>query len=121
MMKKIPLFLVLGLFGCSNEPSHLPSPLELPGAVVGTLVENATYGARRKRVKAYVSENYAVLREQAKMGQGAVLERALSLAGVTGDQRAKAKQELQVEYARYFPGSANPDVEPVVVVLMVHG
>ena len=115
-MKKLPLLFLLGLFGCSNEPSHLSSPLELPGAVVGNLVENATYGARRKRVKAYVQTNYAALREQAKVGQGAVLERALDLAGVAGDKRAKAKQELQAEHARYFPAVANPDVEPVVVV-----
>lgn len=120
-MKKIPLLILLGLFGCSNEPSHLPSPLELPGAVVGTLVENATYGARRNRVKAYVSANYAALREQAKVGQGPVLERALDLAGVAGDKRAKAKQELRLEHGRYFAEAANPDVEPVVVVLMVHG
>lgn len=120
-MKKLPLLMLLGLFGCSNSPSHLPSPLELPGAVVGTLVENATYGARRKRVKAYVVANYVTLREQAKVGQGAVLERALDLAGVSGDKRVKAKQELQAEHARYFSDTANPDVEPVVVVLMVHG
>ena len=120
-MKKLPLLILLCLLGCSNEPSHLPSPLELPGAVVGNLVENATYGVRRKRVKAYVSANYAALREQAKVEQGAVLERALDLAGVAGDKRAKAKQELKVEHARYFPGSENPDVEPVVVLLMVHG
>lgn len=120
-MKKLPLLLVLGLFGCTNEPSHLPSPLELPGAVVGTLVENVTYGARRKRVKAYVIANYVALREQAKVGQGAVLERALDLAGVAGDKRVKVKRELQLEHARYFAAVANPDVEPVVVVLMVHG
>ena len=120
-MKKLPLLILLGLFGCSNEPIHLPSPLELPGAVVGNLVENATYGVRRKRVKAYVTANYSALREQAKVGQGPVLERALDLAGVAGDKRVKAKQELRVEYARYFPEAANPDVEPVVVVLMVHG
>ena len=120
-MKKLPLLVLLGLFGCSNGPSHLPSPLELPGAVVGTLVENATYGARRGRVKTYVQANYAVLREQAKVAQGTVLEQAMDIAGVAGAKRAKVKQELRVGHARYFPDSANPGVEPVVVVFMVHG
>ncbi len=120
-MKKLLLLILLGLLGCSNEPSHLPSPLELPGAVVGNLVENATYGARRKRVKAYVQAHYAVLREQAKAGQGAALEQAMDIAGVTGAKRAQVVRELQAEHVRYFMDATILDVEPVVVVLMVHG
>ncbi|CAA6803558.1 MAG: Unknown protein [uncultured Thiotrichaceae bacterium] len=60
-MRMIPAVLfvsflsVCGLSACSNVASHLPSPISLPGAIVGSVFENAAYGARRKKVKTYVS------------------------------------------------------------------
>lgn len=118
LLRLCPVIFLLS--ACSNNASHLPSPLELPGALIGSVVENATYGARRQRVKQYVIANYPALRAEAAAGQGPYLESAMNLAGISdAGKRAQVRRELQVDHAQYFPGET-ADVEPIVVVLMVH-
>jgi hypothetical protein len=121
LLRLCPLALLLS--ACSNNASHLPSPFELPGALIGTVVENATYGARRQRVKQYVIANYPALRAEAAAGQGPYLDSVMNLAGISAaDKRAQVRREFQNDHAKYFPGetAATTDVEPIVVVLMVH-
>ncbi len=53
-MKQILLILSLFLLGCSSkDASHLPSLFELPGAIIGTTIENAAYNTKRQRVQQY--------------------------------------------------------------------
>lgn len=121
LYRVLPLIILLS--ACSNRASHLPSPIELPGALIGSVVENITYNARRKQVKQYVLANYPVLRTEAATGQGSYLESAMNLAGISAaDKRSRVLSELQTGHARYFPGETAEatDVEPIVVVLMVH-
>ncbi len=126
-MRMIPTVLafgflsVYGLSACSNEASHLPSPISLPGAIVGSVFENATYGARRKKVKAYVSAHYQVLGNEARVGQGAHLDEVMGITGIPAEKRPQARKELMDTTQRYFSLPATDDsIEKVVVVLMVH-
>lgn len=122
MKMLFPIFLsTCALYACSNEASHLPSPISLPGAAIGSVFENATYGARRDKVKAYVSANYQVLRSEVEMGQGVHLNQVMDITGISGEKRAKVVQELRGDNPVYFPEVATDGVvEAVVVALMVH-
>lgn len=112
---------VCGLSACSNEASHLPSPLGLPGAIAGSVFENATYGARRTKVKNYVAAHYQILGSEARSGQGVHLEEAMGVAGISAQRRPQVRKELMDATQGYFslPATDN-SVEKVVVVLMVH-
>lgn len=116
------LFLsIICLAACSNQASHLPSPIALPGAIVGTVYENATYGARRNKVKKYVTEHYQALSDEVKTGQGAHLQQAMNIAGISAEKRPQVRQELAGSNPAYFPAAAtDASIEAVVVVLMVY-
>ncbi|MHA3916450.1 hypothetical protein [Halovulum sp. GXIMD14793] len=55
------LALLLTLTACTNEASHMPNPLLLPVHGLATAVDNAAYGAVRRKVKGYITENRAAL------------------------------------------------------------
>jgi len=106
-MKSISLFsfpiIILSISACSgNSASHLPSPLELPGAIIGSVVENATYGAKRRRVESYVDKNYLAIRDDVRQGGGKILDGAINVAGIKGAKRDRAKNDLISNQARYF-------------------
>lgn len=85
------LMLSIPLAGCSGKnASHLPSVFELPGAAIGAVFENTRYKARRKKVSAFVKDNYVRLRKDADNGAGEVLEQAFSVAKVRADKRSQA-------------------------------
>ena len=80
--------------GCSNDASHLPSPFELPGAILSSAIENATYNTKRKNVEAYVGKHYLAIRDDAYQGGGKTLEGAFDAAGLRGSNRAKARKDF---------------------------
>jgi hypothetical protein len=78
------------LTGCSQNASHLPSIFDIP-SVIGSVFENASYNAKRKKVADYVAKHYLGLRLDAKQGGGSTLEGALDVAGIKKSKRNKAK------------------------------
>ncbi len=95
--------LALVLNACaSDSASHLPSPLELPGAILGTVIENTSYNAKRKKVDAYVTQNYLTIRQDVMQGGGKVLEGALSVAGIKSNKRDEARNDLITNKSNYF-------------------
>ena len=99
----IPLILLL-LLSCTdkNDGSHLPLPLELPSAIIGTTVDNAIYGHKRTKVKHYVIENYDSLKVEIKAGDGVHFNALLDKADIQTLQRNRVKQELSQEYDSLF-------------------
>ncbi len=97
--------LVFLLSGCSHKASHLPSILELPGAVVGSAIDNTIYNNKRKKVEDYVAEHYLALRKDVAQQSGTALEGALNHAGLKGEPRRQAKQDLINNQALYFYNS----------------
>ena len=81
------------LTSCSQNTSHLPSVFDIP-SVIGSVFENATYSAKRKKVAAYVKKHYLDLRDDVSKGGGKVLEGALDVAGIKQSKRDKARQIL---------------------------
>ena len=100
----VSLFSLSLVSACSggNSASHLPSPLELPGAIIGSVFENATYGVRSRKVEAYVAKNYLAIRSDARKGGGQTIEGALNVAGLKGAKREQARSELINDQAMYF-------------------
>ena len=97
------LLATMFLSSCSgNGDSHLPSVFELPGAIVGSAIDNATYNVKRRKVEAYVANNYEALREDVEQGGGQVLEGALDSAGIKGGKRNQAKNDLISNRSTYF-------------------
>lgn len=110
------------MIGCSG-PSHLPAPWELPGAVLGNAIDNATYGARRGRVVAYLTENASVLRSELAVGAGIHNDRVMDLAGIPLDRRQVVNAEFRASPNIYLGKSPAEilDIEAVTVLLMVNG
>lgn len=106
-MRKINLafstfIFTLLLSACSNSASHLPTPLELPGAIIGSTIENARYGSKRKRVAAYVAQHYLQMRQDVKEGGQKALNGAFDVAGISQKKRARAHQIMRVSQKQVF-------------------
>ncbi|HFU77373.1 MAG TPA: DUF3015 domain-containing protein [Epsilonproteobacteria bacterium] len=102
-MKTFLLFLLLLLSGCSSkEASHLPSVFELPGAIIGTTLENAMYEHTRAKVKKYIISHYDVLKIEIKIGRGEHLNALLKKANIDASSSLSTKKKLQKEYATMF-------------------
>jgi len=113
LRNRLLLLCLCGLvLGCG--PSHLPHPLALPGAAIGTAVENATYGARRGKVKAHVTEQFDPLLVEIAKGGGPMLSKAYNLARVPASKR-EALTALLKDDPRL-----RTDPEALTVSLMVH-
>ena len=103
-----PATVAVLISACSgNSASHLPSPIELPGAIIGSVIENATYGAKRRRVESYVAQNYLAIRNDARRGGGKALDGAINVAGIKGAKRNRAKNDLINNQAVYFHNVEN--------------
>ena len=86
----LSLFSILFL-GCSgNNASHLPSILELPGASIGTGVENVIYKSKRKKVSTYVASHIEALRS----GDEATLTKAMAISKVPQKNHPFITKEL---------------------------
>ncbi len=101
-MKTTFLIILTCLFltSCSREPSHIPSVLSLPKALVTNTIENSVYNAKRRKVKEYVVANYDGLKLEIKNGEGAHLGELLSKANVQDTE--STKKQLQRDYEVMF-------------------
>jgi len=105
-MKFSYLFILLLFVGCSSkEASHLPSLWELPGAIIGSTIENSVYGYKRTKVKQYIITYYDVLRDEIKKGNGIHLDALLKKANIDASSRMRVKKELRKEYVTMFQNS----------------
>ena len=105
MMKKTDLFIIplLTLFmGCSSKDANHINIFSLPGAVVGSVIENATYERRREGVERYAQANYDVLKSEIKAGEGKYLDELLTLAKVEKSKFASVKERLRKDYTTIF-------------------
>ena len=103
-MRALPLILLLA----ACDAGHLGNPLTLPIRGAASAIENASYDARRGRVKAYLSANQSSL--GAPEGQAGLWE----VSTVPPENRAKVLREI----AELADG---PDwAERATVIVMVH-
>ena len=103
-MKILLPFLLLLLISCShkNDASHFPSPLALPGAIIGTTIDNAIYGHKRTKVKRYIVVHYDALKSEINTGDGKYFDGLLNEADIKTSHRSRVKQEIQQEFNTMF-------------------
>ena len=113
-------FLGLALFcaACSTgEASHLPAnPLLFPVYGASTALENASYNAKRRKVKDHVVAHHAALLSEIEGQRGPQLTQAYQLADIPAPVQPELYRRLRADIAQY---RASP--EALVVALMVHG
>ncbi|NSX55269.1 hypothetical protein [Parasulfitobacter algicola] len=107
---------VAGLLGCTNEASHVPNVLLLPGYAVSTAIENAAYYRKRDQVEVFVKNNHPSLINEILTGGGPLLQEAMKIARVPMSEREALLLELQENKNLYAENA-----EAMVVTLMVHG
>ena len=105
----------------SKDASHIPPIWEIPGAVIGGGIENAVYGAKRKRVEAHVSANFDAIIADMRSGSGPALARAFELAGVTEAKHDELIADILGNPDIYLEGPPAQNIENLVVAFMVHG
>jgi len=116
-MKRGLVIALLTLTACTQEASHLPNPLALPGQAVTAGWQNAAYNARRARVSNHVTAHHpATLAEIAARGPSPRLTQAMDLARVPKARRAALRDRLYSDITLY-----RTDKEALIVTLMVHG
>ena len=102
-MKHTLVIIVLFLTACSTrEASHLPSLLELPGALISSSIENANYGHKRSQVKSYIVTHYNILKQEVRRGDGIHLSELLQIASISTTSRATVKHTIQHDYQTMF-------------------
>lgn len=117
-MRNLGFGLVLALAGC--DMGHLGNPVMWPGMVVGSGIENATYGARRKKVETHVATNQGEILTDIRSDGGPALTTGMDLARVPSADRPKLLRVLKEDIAKFTPGTPQAR-EQLVVWLMVHG
>ncbi len=102
-MKHMLVIIVLFLTACSSrEASHLPSLLELPGALISSGIENANYEHKRSKVKRYIVTHYNILKQEVRRGKGMHLSELLQIARISTQSRATVKHAIQHDYQTMF-------------------
>jgi len=119
-MRIIALFFASLLSACSCA-SHIPPPWELPGAAIGSAIENAGYSAKRKRLKQFLADNFDELKSDIDLSGGAALTKAYALSNIPAETQSSLLSEFQTHPEIYFQKSAEENLEAVTVAFMVYG
>jgi len=119
-MRLLALICLALLTACSGA-SHIPPPWELPGAAAGAIFENAAYGAKRKRVKQFLSSNYDALKTDLETSSGPALRQAFELSHVPVERQPELISELQNHPEVYFANAREENLEAITVAFMVYG
>ena len=118
---KIALLFCLLLLASCTQTSHVPAPWQLPGAAVGTAIDNAMYGSRRNKVKTFIQNNYASLKADVTADQGETLSELFKIANVKSKQTELLKELQNPESAYVVNASLSEEgLEKLTVAVMVH-
>lgn len=112
------LGLVMLLSAC--DMGHLGNPVMWPGMVVGGGLENASYNARRGKVKAHVNAHHSDILTDIQNNGGPALSTGADLARVPKAARAEMLRMLKQDYAKFSPDTDQAR-EMLIIWLMVHG
>ncbi len=115
----IQRFVILSLILSACAPqgaSHLPNPLLLPIYGTTSVLQNASYNARRGKVERFVAAHHAQLIAEIGGAEGGHLAQAYTLARIPETERGVVTSRLRADLKQYR-GSQ----EALVVALMVHG
>ena len=108
-----------GLAACNTSPSHIPPLHQIPGAAVGTAIENTRYTARRNKVKASIQPHLDFILSEADSGGGTTFSMTCKLAHVIAPKCAELAQQVSQDPHIYKVGTVDERVEKLTVAFMV--
>jgi len=109
------------LTACQTGPSHIPPLHELPGAAVGSVIENSRYKARRNKVKASIQPHIDFLLTEADRGGGPTFRMSCEVAKVSATKCVKLAKQISQDAHVYKVGTSDERVEKLTVAFMVYG
>jgi len=109
------------LTACTTGSSHIPPLHELPGAAVGTVIENSRYKARRNKVKASLQPHLDFILAEADKGGGPTFILSCEMARVSPQKCTKLAQQISQDAHIYRVGTVDERVEKLTVAFMVYG
>ena len=115
------LFASFFITSCSSDASHLPLPHQLPGAVVGSTIENSRYKARRKKVKASIQPHVYFILKEADSGGGPIFNMSCDVANVSPSKCSELALQISKDKHIYQTGTTDERVEKLTVAFMVYG
>jgi len=120
-MKKASLIAAGLLTACQTGPSHIPPLHELPGAAVGSVIENSRYKARRNKVKASIQPHVDFLLAEADRGGGPTFNMSCEVAKVSPPKCMELAKQISQDAHIYRVGTTSEKVEKLTVAFMVYG
>ncbi len=105
--------LLIGTLPLSGCGGHLGDPVS---AGIGKIGEELTYGARRRKVVAFVEAHYPAMVREIRAGGTDLLWRAMDIAGAPPAERQKVFNEVRGNPEVYLNGNRTA----LVALIMVH-
>lgn len=97
----LALTVSIAVSGCTNT-GHMPPIWSLPGAAIGTAIENAHYDARRKKVSVFIRTHYTALATEISQQERKTYGKLCAVAQVENDNMETLYNELSARHTEYF-------------------
>lgn len=120
-MKAAPLIALLSLTACKSGPSHIPPLHQIPGAAIGSAIENNRYKSRRNKVKASLAPHIDFILNEADRGGGPTLNGSCRVAKVSPPKCAELTRQISQDTHIYQTGSYDERLEKLTLAFMVFG
>ena len=110
-----------GLAACSTDASHIPPLHQLPGAAIGSVIENSRYQARRDKVKAMIQPHYDLLMTDVSRGGGTTFDITCRAANVSPPKCQELLSQIAQDSHIYGVGTLEERIEKLTIAFMVYG
>lgn len=120
-MKYARLIALTCLTACSSRTSHIPPLHQIPGAAIGSAIENTRYSSRRNKVKASLAPHLDFILSEADRGGGPTFDMSCQTARVSPPKCAELARQISQDAHIYRSGSYAERLEKLTVAFMVYG
>jgi len=94
--------MALTLTSCSSKNGNYLNILQLPGAILDSVFDKNSCNIKRKKVEAYASLHYDVLKEEIKAKKGKHIDEIMKLAGIEESHYSKMRNQLNKDSETIF-------------------
>lgn len=120
-MKSLSIIAFIGLSACQSGPSHLPPLYQIPGAAIGSAIENNRYASRRSKVKASIAPHLDFILADADKGGGTTFELSCKTARVSPPKCIELAKKISQDAHIYRVGTFDERIEKLTAAFMVYG